>query len=268
MAEFKDPWSEAGNQAVGALFKYMMSQPNPAELEAQALQNELVQKQMRNSDLAYSSGMFDLNKSRSEYETANKFADAFGSVPQISGPVPTNGSMGPVKPFTQADRDNSFSQVFQQFAPRLSKDTLEATTGALNAATGLQFANALSAAPQVGTETPLTPGQYGPNPAVTSVDRNSAMANILEQFAPRLDSDMVTASRDALGAANALRFENPIDRQLALDEKATTYGAYSEGMEQEFQNKLKEPYTLSPGSVRFGADNQQLASAPFKTGGG
>ena len=205
MPNYKDPWADTANQAVGALYKHYLSKPSQADMQRGQMENKLLDLKIRGQESGNAKSQFDLDQARQSSEFADKFADSFSAIPQVGGAVPMDGSMGPAMPTTETDR-------------------------------------------------------------------NSQIANLFEQFAPRLDKDTVAASRDAMGTASALRFENPIDRQLALDKKASSYGAYSEGaeqlMEQEFQNSLKEPYTLSPGSVRFGSDNDRVASAPFKTGGG
>lgn len=204
MVDRTNPWADAGNQAVGALFKHYMSQPSQADIQnAQSsvignrLKNDLMRSNLQTHDLQrdnirsqMGAHQFDLNQKRRQSE----FAD--------------------------------------------------------------MFSNALNEAPQVGAETPLLEGQMGPNIPVTRQDRNTALGDIFEQYGSRLDKDTISGARDALGTANALRFDDPIQRQLAVDEKASSYDAYS------------PDYTLSPGSVRFDANNQQIASAPFKSGGG
>ena len=190
MSPVTNPWADTANQAVGALYKHYMTKPSQAEMQQQQLNTQLLDAKLKNEQLGYQQGQFDL----SQQQEQNQFAD--------------------------------------------------------------MFANAITGAPQIGAELPVQQGQIGPNPAATIQDRNAEIATIFEQFAPRLDKDRVSAARDALGTASALRFEDPIQRQLAIDEKATSYDSYS------------PDYTLSPGSVRFDVDNQQVASAPFKQGGG
>lgn len=193
MVTYKDPWADAANQAVGALYKYYLSKPNPADLERAAMQNELLGLQMEGQRAGIAKNQFELDQARRQSQFADKFSNAFSTIPEVRGAVPTDGSMGPVQPVTQEDR-------------------------------------------------------------------NMRIANLFEQFAPRLDKDTVAAARDALGTASAMRFEDPVQRQLAIDEKATSY--------ENMMDPREMPYTLSPGSVRFNADNQQVASAPFKQGGG
>jgi hypothetical protein len=202
-----NPWGDAANQAVGAMYKYYMSQPNQAEIEANQLSNQLkaaqlekvamdnkfapqlFQSQIDSQRSSLARNNFELQQKRKESEAASRFADAFGSIPDVRGPVPTDDTMGPVMPVTPLDRQNSMASLFEQYAPTLNKDT-------------------------------------------------------------------AAAARDALGTANALRFEDPIQRQLAIDEKATSY------------ENMMPGFTLTPGAVRFGANNEKIASAPFKTGGG
>lgn len=64
---YKDPWGDAANQAVGALYKYYLSKPNPAdaaaaELEAQTRQEQLRRLQLQNKtdDSALGLGNFAL----------------------------------------------------------------------------------------------------------------------------------------------------------------------------------------------------------------
>lgn len=195
--QYKDPWADVANQAVGALYKYYLSKPNPADLQRAQMENQLLdakirgeEAQLKNAELAFNKGQFDFNQSRQNSQFADQFRGAFDKLPQL------------------------------------------------------------------GAEKHLMPGQYGPNPPVTQQDRNSQIAGLFEQFAPRLGKDTVEAARDALGTAGAMRFEDPIQRQLAIDEKATSY------------ENMMPGYTLSPGQIRFGAGNEQLAAAPFKSGGG
>lgn len=187
---YKDPWGDAANQAVGALYKYYLSKPNPADMQRAQMENQLLDAKIKGEQASLAKNQFDLNQSRQNNQFADQFRGAF--------------------------------------------DTL----------------------PKVGVEKPLAPGQYGPNTPVTEQDRNSQIANLFEQFAPRLGKDVIESTRDSLGTANAMRFEDPIQRQLAIDEKATSY------------ENMMPGYTLAPGNVRFGADNKEVASAPFKTGGG
>lgn len=191
MAEqYKDPWAEAGNQAVGALYKYYLSQPNPAALQEQGLRNQLLNLQVQGGQDTLALNRLDLAEKQKQSQFADKFSEAFNAIPEVRGPVPLDdNTMGPIMPVTQNDRNQSIANVFEQFAPNLSKDTVEAT-------------------------------------------------------------------RNALGTAGALRFDDPIQRQLALDEKATSY------------ENLMPGYTLSPGQIKFGPDNKIIQSAPFKTGGG
>ena len=226
MAEqYKNPFDDAANQAVGALYKYYLTKPNPADIQAAQLKNELMGLQVedaRNQTAMFPLEMQKMKLGNSELQSA----------------------------LAKANLD------------------LETARGERNAAQ--MFGDKFSSIPMTGQEKPLDAGQFGPNPAVTPTDRNSQIAGLFEQFAPKLNKDVIEASRDALGTAGALRFDNPVDRQLALDEKATTYGAFSEGVETDFQNRLKEPRVMTPGSVLIGPgpDYKQLASAPFKTGGG
>lgn len=68
MAErYKDPWADAANQAVGALYKYYLTKPTPAdaaaaELEAQTKQEQLRRLQLQNKtdDSALGLGNFTL----------------------------------------------------------------------------------------------------------------------------------------------------------------------------------------------------------------
>lgn len=195
---YQDPWADAANQAVGGIFKAIMSRPNAAEMEAAALKNQLLQSNLETDNLQrqniqsqMGARNYTLGQLKRESAFADQFANAFGAIaPANNSVVPTDpAQMGPVMPRSQADYNSDVANLFQQFAPRLSKDTVE-------------------------------------------------------------------ASRSALGAANALRFDDPIQRQLAIDEKASSY------------ENMMPGYTLAPGNVRFGADNQMIASAPFKTGGG
>lgn len=198
MAEqYKDPWADTMNQAVGALYKHYLTRPSQADMAAAQLENELKQQQLenekaqlRNYNLAYQKGQFELGNQQQQRNAADMFTKSYSNI------LP------------------------------------------------------------VGVEQPLQKGEYGPNPAVTQQDRNNEIAGLFDKFAPTLDKDTVTAARDALGTAGALRFEDPIQRQLAIDERASSYDA------------LSPDYTLTPGAVRFGGDNQQVASAPFKEGGG
>lgn len=187
--QYKDPWADASNQVVGALYKYYLSKPNPAALQEQQMRNQLLGLKIQGGQDELAANRLDLAQKQQQRQAADLFASAYNEVPQVRGPVPTDDSMGPVMPVTQADRNQGIASVFEQFAPRLDKDTVE-------------------------------------------------------------------ASRDALGTAGALRFEDPIQRQLALDEKATSY------------ENLMPGYTLSPGQIKFGPDNKMIQSAPFKTGGG
>lgn len=197
-SQYKDPWADTANQAIGALYKHYLTKPGPADFEAAQLENDLKrqqllasQAQVRNADLEYQKGQFDLNTDRQTRKAADLFTSAYSNLPVV------------------------------------------------------------------GSEIPLEEGQYGPNPAVTQQTRNSAIAGLFDQFAPTLDKDTVTASRDALGTAGALRFEDPIQQQLALDERASSY-----------DNMIKGDRVMSPGQVLLGDDNKPIYSAPFKTGGG
>lgn len=192
MTKYKDPWGDAANQAVGALYKHYLSKPSQADMQRSQMENQLLDLNIKGARNDLEADQFDLNQARMQSKFADKFSSAFDAVPQASGPVPQDGSMGPVEPFTQNQR-------------------------------------------------------------------NAEIANVFEQFAPRLDGDTISAARDALGTAGAMRFEDPIQRQLAIDEKATSYDALIP--EDDF-------YTLSPGSVRFDDNNQMVAQAPFKDGGG
>ena len=132
-----------------------------------------------------------------------------------------------------------------------------------------KFAEAFGQIPQVGAVVPADPSQYGPIQPVTQSARNNDIAGIFEQFAPTLSEDRIGAARDALGTAGALRFENPVDRQLALDEKATTYGAYSEGLERDIEADRNKLMSVSPGSHIFDPKSRQsIFNAPTKKGGG
>jgi hypothetical protein len=198
MAErYTDPWADATNQAVGALYKYYLSKPSAADLQRSQMENQLLDLKIKGSQADLEKQKFDMSKLQFEHGQAQRekkmadlFAQQWESVPPVQGPVPTGpDQMGPLKPVTQTDRNSAFANLYEQFAPKLSKDTVE-------------------------------------------------------------------ASRDAMGAANAMRFDDPIQRQLAMDEKATSY------------ENMMPGYTLAPGNVRFGADNKEIAKAPFKTGGG
>lgn len=195
---YQDPWADATNQAIGALYKYYMSQPSAAEVQANELKNRLLQSQLQTDEL--------------QRQNINSQMGA------------RNYELGELK------RQSAFAD---------------------------QFANAFGAlAPANNSVVPQDPAQMGPVMPRTQEDYNSDVANLFQQFAPRLSKDTVEAARSALGAANALRFNDPIQRQLAMDEKATSY------------ENMMPGYTLAPGNVRFDGNNQQIASAPFKTGGG
>lgn len=208
MVDRTNPWADAGNQAVGALFKHYMSQPSQGEIQGAQLKNQQMQSnlqtdalrrksmedsmltsdiQRQNIQSQMGSRRFDLDQKRQESDFANKFSDAFGAVPQVSDSIVSD--IGPVMP-------------------------------------------------------------------VTRDDRNSAMADVFEQFAPNLNKDTVSSARDAMGTANAMRFDDPIQRQLAIDEKATSY------------NAMNPERVMSPGSVLLDGDNQPIYTAPTKTGGG
>lgn len=193
-----NPWADATNQAVGALYKYYMSQPTAADIQAQQLKNDLLQSQLQTQELSRQNMQsqmgernFDLGRKKQQSAFADLLAREWGDVPAV------------------------------------------------------------------GTESPMPDNVFGPGPVTTRQMRDSKLAGLLERYAPKIDKDTITSARDALGTASALTmFDDPVKRQLALDEKGTSYDSYS------------SDYTLSPGSVRFDADNKQIASAPFKTGGG
>jgi hypothetical protein len=190
MTTYREPWADAANKVVGAVYKSLATRPSQADMERAQMENELLGLEMQNLQSQIGARNYAINQARQQSALADKFATAFDAVPEV------------------------------------------------------------------GVERPLGPAQMGPNPAMTQADRSIAIADILEQYAPRLSKDRFAAIRSALGAANALRFEDPIQRQLAVDEKAASYDAMIPG---------DRSYTLTPGDVRFDADNQQVASAPGQT---
>lgn len=96
MATYKDPWADTANQAVGALFKYYLSQPNAAEVQAGRLKSELL-----NAQIANERSNTELNRRR--LDSANNIADVvnnFYAPVEAEGPVQP-GMQRPTAPASQ-----------------------------------------------------------------------------------------------------------------------------------------------------------------------
>lgn len=201
MKNRENPWSNAANQAVGALYKHYMTMPSQAEMQNQELQNQVLMGRIKANESALETDAlqrsnirstmadrnFKLDQLKRENDIANAFTEAYQSVPAVTpGDVLPQDVQGPVRPgFTEADQ-------------------------------------------------------------------NAAIADVFAQFAPQLSADRVSATRDALGTVNALRLEDPLQRQLAIDKKASNVSAFDSS------------FTLPPGSGRYSGDGELIVQQPTK----
>lgn len=152
---YNDPWADAGNKAVGALFQNIMSKPSAMDQHRFELQNQKTMQDMelarQNADLRQKMGSASMGLTNAQAHNArmkgqavqqeqnmmNLFTDAMAGVQPVQTEAPrVNPQMeGPMPPVSTPDM-NGLANVMQQFMGQLPKDastSVRNSLGVMNA---------------------------------------------------------------------------------------------------------------------------------------
>ena len=211
MRNTQNPWADAANQAVGAMYKHYMTRPNPAII-AQQQREQAMAEELQQAKIANMMAGADTERSlqaklaleaqglQMRNDAPTQIADTVtGYLSAYNNPVvPADGSVGPLQP------DVGRARAYEQFAPQLAESAVRAAI--------------------------MSPGN--------APDIAQMMAGIMQVPQQQMTNIQMGA------------------------------GTPYEDTQSGFEAAQQQDFTLSPGAVRFDAQGQQIASAPFKQGGG
>lgn len=123
---------------------------------------------------------------------------------------------------------------------------------------------------KIGSNVPLNgPNQF--TSVASPVPEQSPISAKYAEFMPQfLETAMQAAINNPAQAADVMQMIGGVAR-LPADQMADIQagaGMNFANTEEGFNQKLEQPFTLSPGAIRYDNDGNQIAAAPFKQGGG
>jgi hypothetical protein len=124
MTTYREPWADAANKAIGAVYKSLATRPSQAEMENQALRNQLLGAQYhtelaRRDKIGMEKQMLQGRQDASS-DLANMFADIYAPM-QIEGPRPTPETAGPMPMIESRPDQDTMQDRFYDRIPQFAE---------------------------------------------------------------------------------------------------------------------------------------------------